>query len=313
VRLGRSGLPVSVVGLGCNNFGSRLDADKTRTVVHAALDAGVTLFDTADIYGQGLSEEYLGKALGPRRNEVVLATKFGMDMQGANGPDWGARGSRRYIRLAVEASLRRLGTDWIDLYQLHAPDPRTPIAETLAALTELVHEGKVRYLGCSNFSGWQVADADWTARCGGFERFVSAQNYYNLLHRSVETELTPACAEFELGILPYFPLASGLLSGKYHRGESAPEGTRLSGRAEALSDERFDAVEKLEGFAKERDLSLLQVAIGGLAAQKAVASVIAGATKPEQVLANVEAGDYRPSAEDLAALDAIATPSRSMP
>jgi aryl-alcohol dehydrogenase-like predicted oxidoreductase len=313
VRLGRSGLPVSVVGLGCNNFGSRLDADKTRSVVHAALDVGVTLFDTADIYGGGLSEEFLGQALGSRRHEVILATKFGMDMQGANGPDWGARGSRRYIRRAVESSLRRLGTDWIDLYQLHAPDPKTPISETLGALNELVHEGKVRYLGCSNFSGWQVADADWTARTQGLERFISAQNHYNLLNRSVEAELTPACVEFGLGILPFFPLASGLLSGKYRRGEDAPEGTRLAGRAEALSDDRFDAVEKLEAFAKERGLSLLQVAIGGLAAQKAVASVIAGATKPEQVLSNVEAGTYRPTPEDLVALDAVATPTRSMP
>lgn len=313
MRLGRSGLPVSVVGLGCNNFGTRLDAEKTRSVVQAALDVGVTLFDTADIYGQGLSEEYLGQALGQQRHEVILATKFGMDMQGANGPDWGARGSRRYIRRAVESSLRRLGTDWIDLYQLHAPDPRTPIAETLGALSELVHEGKVRYLGCSNFSGWQVADADWTSRTNGLERFVSAQNYYNLLHRSVEAELSPACDQFGLGILPYFPLASGLLSGKYHRGEGAPEGTRLAGRSEALSDERFDAVEKLEVFAKERGLSLLQVAVGGLAAQRAVASVIAGATRPEQVRSNVDAGGYRPSPEDLAALDAIATPTRSMP
>ena len=311
--MGNSGLPVSVVGLGCNNFGGRIDAEKTAAVVHAALDAGVTLFDTADIYGQGLSEQYLGQALGPRRHEVVLATKFGMDMQGANGPDWGARGSRRYIRRAVESSLRRLGTDWIDLYQLHAPDPRTPIAETLGALTELVREGKVRYLGCSNFAGWQVADADWTARANGLERFISAQNYYNLLHRSVEAELAPACEQFGLGILPYFPLASGLLSGKYRRGEAAPEGTRLAGRPDALSNDRFDAVEALETFAEERGLSLLDVAIGGLLAQKAVASVIAGATKPEQVRANVEAGRYRPSAEDLAKLNEIAPPARSMP
>jgi aryl-alcohol dehydrogenase-like predicted oxidoreductase len=313
VRLGRSGLPVSVVGLGCNNFGSRIDAEQTRAVVQTALEAGVTLFDTADIYGKGLSEEFLGQALGTRRDEIVLATKFGMDMQGANGPDWGARGSRRYIRRAVEASLRRLGTDWIDLYQLHAPDVRTPISETLGALTELVHEGKVRCLGCSNFAGWQVADADWTARANGLERFISAQNYYNLLNRAVEVELTPACDQFGLGILPYFPLASGLLSGKYRRGEDAPEGTRLAGRPDSLSDERFDAVEKLEAFAAERGLSLLQVAIGGLASQKAVASVIAGATRPEQVLANVEAGTYRPTADDLAALDAVAPPTRSMP
>ena len=281
--------------------------------MHAALDAGVTLFDTADIYGQGLSEEFLGQALGTRRHEVVLATKFGMDMQGANGPDWGARGSRRYVRRAVESSLRRLGTDWIDLYQLHAPDARTPIAETLDAMTELVHEGKVMYIGCSNFTGWQVADAEWTARTNGTERFISAQNHYNLLNRAVETELVPACEHFELGILPYFPLASGLLSGKYRRGEQAPEGTRLAGRQDALSDERFDAIEKLEEYAKQRGLSLLQVAIGGLGAQKAVASVIAGATKPEQVRANVEAGAWRPSPEDLAMLDEVVTPGSTLP
>ena len=312
-RLGASGLPVSVVGLGCNNFGGRIDADQTRLVVHAALDAGVTLFDTADIYGRGRSEEFLGGALGTRRDEVVLATKFGMDMQGANGPDWGARGSRRYVRRAVESSLRRLGTDWIDLYQLHAPDVRTPIAETLGAMTELVHEGKVRYIGCSNFTAWQVADAEWTARTNGTERFISAQNHYNLLNRTVETELAPACEHFGIGILPYFPLASGLLSGKYHRGEKAPEGTRLAGREDALSNERFDAIDRLEAFAKERGLSLLQVAIGGLGAQKAVASVIAGATRPEQVRANVEAGAWRPTPEDLAHLDQAVAPGSSVP
>jgi len=308
-RLGNSGLAVSVVGLGCNNFGGRLDADRTAQVVHAALDAGITLFDTADIYGNGLSEEYLGKALGSRRDEIVLATKFGMDMQGANGPDFGARGSRRYVLRAVEASLRRLGTDWIDLYQMHAPDSKTPIDETLEALSGLVRDGKVRYIGCSNFSAWQVADADWTARDRGLHRFVSAQNHYNLLNRAPETELTPSCEHFGLGILPYFPLASGLLSGKYRRGEPAPEGTRLSGRDDALSDERFDAVEKLQTFAQERGLTLLQVAIGGLAAQPAVASVIAGATSPEQVTSNVEAGRWRPGAEDLEALD-LAAPTR---
>jgi aryl-alcohol dehydrogenase-like predicted oxidoreductase len=282
-------------------------------VVEAALDAGVTLFDTADIYGQGHSEEFLGQALGKRRSEIVLATKFGMDMQGANGPDWGARGSRRYVRLAVESSLRRLGTDWIDLYQLHAPDARTPIAETLAAMTELVHEGKVRYIGCSNFSAWQVADAEWTARSNGSERFISAQNHYNLLYRGVETELAPVCEHFGLGILPYFPLASGLLSGKYRKGEQAPAGTRLAGREDSLSSERFDAVEKLRAFAEQRGLSLLQVAVGGLAAQKAVASVIAGATRPEQVIANVEAGAWRPTPEDLSALDQAVTPGSNLP
>jgi aryl-alcohol dehydrogenase-like predicted oxidoreductase len=311
-RLGDSGLAVSIVGLGCNNFGSRLDADQTKSVVEAALDAGVTLFDTADIYGGGKSEEFLGKALGSHRDEIVLATKFGMDMQGANGPDFGARGSRRYIRRAVESSLRRLGTDWIDLYQIHGPDGRTPISETLDALSELVTEGKVRYIGNSNFAAWQVADADWTARSQRSQRFISAQNNYSLLNRSVENELSAACDHLGIGILPYFPLASGLLSGKYRRDTPAPEGTRLAGRADALSAERFDAVEKLEAFADKRGLSLLQVAIGGLAAQTAVASVIAGATKPEQVKENVEAGSWRPVPEDLSALNEIAPPGRSM-
>jgi aryl-alcohol dehydrogenase-like predicted oxidoreductase len=303
-RLGNSGLAVSVVGLGCNNFGGRIDADQTAEVVHAALDAGVTLFDTADIYGGGRSEEMLGKALGDTREEVIVATKFGMDMQAANGPDFGARGSRRYIRRAVESSLRRLGTDWIDLYQMHAPDAKTPIEETLSTLSDLVHEGKVRYVGCSNFSGWQVAHADWTARSTGSERFISAQNNYSLLNRTVETELVPSCEEFGLGVLPYFPLASGLLSGKYRRDEPAPEGTRLAANPAALSGSRFDAIDRLQRFADDRGLSLLQVAIGGLGAQKGVASVIAGATRPEQVRANVEAGAWRPTDEDLAALDA---------
>lgn len=299
---------MSVVGLGCNNFGSRLDADQTREVVHAALDAGVTLFDTADIYGASRSEEYLGEALKSNRAEVLIATKFGMDMQGVNGPDFGARGSRRYVRIAVEASLRRLNTDWIDLYQMHAPDPKTPIGETLSALDDLVRDGKVRYIGCSNFNSWQVADADWTSRQNGYERFVSAQNHYNLLNRSVETELVPACEHFGLGILPYFPLASGLLSGKYRRGEEPPEGTRLAHNRGALSDARFDVIDELETFASDRDISLLDVAIGSLAAQKGVASVIAGATRPQQVRANVEAGTWRPTKEDLAAIDAIVAP-----
>ncbi|MFZ0664841.1 MAG: aldo/keto reductase [Acidimicrobiales bacterium] len=311
-RLGNSGLAVSVVGLGCNNFGGRIDADQADAVVHAALDAGVTLFDTADIYGGGRSEEMLGRSLGPRRDEVIVATKFGMDMQGANGPDFGARGSRRYIRRAVEASLRRLGTEWIDLYQMHAPDPKTPIEETLSALNDLVHEGKVRYVGSSNFSGWQVAHADWTARTTGSERFISAQNNYSLLNRTVETELVPSCEQFGVGILPFFPLASGLLSGKYRRDEPAPEGTRLAANPTALSAARFDAIDHLQKFADERGLSLLQVAIGGLGAQKAVASVIAGATKPEQVRANVEAGEWRPTDEDLAALDAAVAPGSTV-
>ena len=304
-QLGDSGLTVSTVGLGCNNFGRRLDQDATTSVVRQALDSGVTLFDTADIYGVGASEELLGVALGSQRENVVVATKFGMDMQGGNGPDWGVRGSRRYIRKAVEASLRRLGTDWIDLYQMHRPDPLTPIEETLAALGELVREGKVRYLGSSNFTGWQVVDADWTARTAGTERFVSAQNEYSLLEREVEDEVVPACEHVGVGLLPFFPLASGLLTGKYRAGEQAPDGSRLAGQEARLADADWDTLGRLEAYAAERDLRLIDVAIGGLAAQPAVASVIAGATKVEQVLDNVAAGAWEPTADDLAALDQI--------
>ena len=307
-RLGESGLMVSVVGLGCNNFGQRVDADRTREVVAAALDAGINLFDTADTYGgQGRSEEYLGAALKGHRDEVVIATKFGHDMGGANGPDWGARGARRYIVRAVEASLRRLGTDWIDLYQMHQPDPGTPIEETMAALDDLVHAGKVRYLGHSNFTAWQVADSAWIARTRGLTPFVSAQNHYHLLHREVETELVPACQRFGLGILPYFPLASGLLTGKYRRDTPAPEGTRMAAErfAARLRQAPWDTIEALERYAAGRGLTMLDVAIGGLAAQPGVSSVIAGATRPEQVHANVAAGQWQPSAGDLATLDEL--------
>ncbi|RKT78698.1 aryl-alcohol dehydrogenase-like predicted oxidoreductase [Terracoccus luteus] len=307
-QLGDSGLTVSAVGLGCNNFGRRLDQDATTAVVRAALDAGITLFDTADIYGMGASEEQLGVALGAERENVVVATKFGMDMQGANGPDWGSRGSRRYVRKAVEASLRRLGTDWIDLYQLHRPDPHTPVGETLAALDELVREGKVRYLGSSNFTAWQVVDADWVARSEGRERFVSAQNEYSLLERDVEDELVPACEHVGVGLLPYFPLASGLLTGKYRRDEKAPEGTRLASMDDRLAAADWDTVEALQAYADARDLRLVDVAIGGLAAQPAVASVIAGATSVEQVADNVRAGSWHPSPDDLAELDEITAP-----
>lgn len=303
--LGPSGLVVSTVGLGCNNFGARMADEDVPAVVHAAIDAGVTLFDTADIYGNaGGSETLLGKALRGRRDQVVVASKFGMDMRGANGPDWGARGSRRYIRIAVENSLRRLGTDWIDLYQYHEPDGVTPIEETLGALTELVAEGKVRYLGSSNLAGWQVIDADWTAKSSGYEAFVSAQNEYSWLKRSAETELVPALEHTGLGLLPFFPLARGLLTGKYRRGEPAPAGSRLA-RAELsshLTDTVFDTVEALSAFAADRGITLLDIAIGGLAAMPSVASVIAGATKVSQIEANVAAGQWRPTAEDLQAL-----------
>jgi aryl-alcohol dehydrogenase-like predicted oxidoreductase len=298
---------VSVVGLGGNNFGRRIDEDATRAVVDVAIECGITLVDTADIYGEkGGSETVLGEVLQGRRDRVVLATKFGMDMGGANGPDWGARGSRRYVRRAVEASLTRLRTDWIDLYQYHAPDGVTPIEETVAALDELVREGKVRYTGSSNLAAWQVADADAHARHHGVTRFVSAQNAYSLLDRTAERELAPACAAHGVGILPYFPLANGLLTGKYRRGEPAPAGTRLESRLDTVRDRAFDRVDALTQFARDRDLSLLDVAIGGLAAQPAVGSVIAGATRPEQVEANAAAGSWEPSVDDLAALDEIA-------
>jgi len=309
-RLGESGLPVSVVGLGCNNFGRRIDRDASLAVVRAALDAGITLFDTADTYGtpHGASESLLGEGLKGGRDNAIVATKFGMDMHGANGPDWDARGSRRYIQRAVEASLRRLDTDWIDLYQLHEPDHLTPIEETLAALTDLVTAGKVRYIGCSNFAGWRLADASWTASAGGLIPFVSVQNEYSLLIREIEAEVVPACERFGVGILPYFPLAHGLLSGKYRRGERPAAGTRLAKRLEVYDHADWDTIDALAAYAAERGRTLLDVAIGGLAAQPCVASVIAGATTPEQVHANVAAGSWEPTPADLAALDEIVPP-----
>jgi aryl-alcohol dehydrogenase-like predicted oxidoreductase len=307
-RLGNSGLVVSAVGLGTNNLGVRLDEAASKQVVDAAFDHGITLFDTADSYGH--SEARLGVLLKGRRDDVVIATKFGMDTGrrgNSNGADWGARGSRRYVRRAVEASLRRLQTDWIDLYQLHQPDPATPIEETLSALNDLVREGKVRYIGSSNFKGWQVAEAEWAARTRGFERFVSAQNEYSWLNRGVESDLVPALEQYGIGLLPYFPLASGLLSGKYRRGEGAPEGSRIAawGAESMLNDRNFDIIEALQTFAASRGVSLLDVAVGGLAAQPAVASVIAGATSAEQVATNVKAGEWEPSMVDLAELDAL--------
>jgi aryl-alcohol dehydrogenase-like predicted oxidoreductase len=306
-RLGASGLTVSVVGLGTNNFGMKLDDDGCREVLDAALDAGITLIDTADSYGQ--SEARLGALLKGRRDDVVLATKFGSDVTRMgldNGADWGARGSRRYVRRAVEASLTRLQTDWIDLYQLHRPDPQTPIEETLSALDDLVREGKVRYVGHSNFSGFETAHAEWTARTRGYERFISAQNEYNLLKTRAETDLVPALQQYGIGLLPYFPLASGLLTGKYSRGADLPEGSRLQAWGMTISDRDFDKVERLTAFAQERGRSLLDVAIGGLAARPTVSSVIAGATSAEQVRANVAAGAWVPTAEDAAALKEIA-------
>jgi aryl-alcohol dehydrogenase-like predicted oxidoreductase len=298
--LGAGGPEVTVVGLGCNNFGRRADLEQTRAVIDAALDEGVTLLDTADIYGpQGTSETYMGEVLEGRRDRIVLATKFGMPFEGA--PEI-PRGSRDYIRWAISESLRRLRTDVIDVYQMHQPDPDTPIEETLTALHELVQEGKVRWIGSSNFSPEQVEEADRIARERGLTRFVAAQNRYSFVHREVEDELLPTCERLGIGVLPFFPLASGLLTGKYVRGVQASEG-RLAGSD--IPDEQFDRVEALQAFADERGVPLLDVAIGGLAAMPAVTSVIAGATKPEQVRANVKAGAWEPMADDLAALRAL--------
>ena len=313
-RLGDSGLVVSVVGLGCNNFRARCSDEDAFATIDAAIDAGVTLFDTADIYGdKGGSEELIGEALAKngRRDDVVIATKFGMDM---GGPPHEARGSRHYVRRAVRASLRRLQVDHIDLYQLHEPDPITPIEETLTALDELVKEGLVRYVGSSNLGGWQIVDADWVARSAGVERFISAQNHYSLLAREVEAEVATACEHVGVGLLPYFPLANGLLTGKYRRGEPPPAGTRLGNNpqraGEVMTEEALDRVERLTAYGEKVGASLLDIAIGGLAAQPAVASVIAGATKPEQVRANVAAGAWEPTADDRAAIDGIVPAGR---
>jgi len=293
-------LDVSVVGLGCNNFGGRLDAAGTAAVVSAALDAGITLFDTADIYGGTRSEEFLGRALGERRRDVVLATKFGMKV------DDERRGARpEYVHQAAEDSLRRLGTDYIDLYQLHEPDPSVPIADTLGALDELVQAGKVREIGCSNFSVAQLREARAAVRPGA-ARFVSVQNQYSLLHREPEQGVLQECEREGLAFLPFFPLESGLLTGKVRRGQRAPEGSRLSeGRyaGRFLSDERLDVVEELIAFAESRGHTLLELAFSWLLAHPPVASVIAGATKPEQVRANAAAAAWRLTSADLAEID----------
>ena len=292
-RLGDGGPEVSVVGLGTNNFGRRCDYERTLAVIDAALDAGITLFDTADIYGQGMSEDYIGRALEGRRDRVILATKFGMEMQ--ERPDE-SRGRPEYIRWAVEGSLRRLRTDVIDVYQLHRPDDSTPIEETLGALNELVDEGKVRWIGASNFSAAQIEAAETAAREKCTARFVSVQNEYSLVEREAEDEVLPACEKLGIGFLPYFPLASGLLTGKYRRGEEATEG-RLAGQE--IADARWQRVEALQEFATARGIAMLDLAFAGLLAQPAVTSVIAGATKPEQVRANVAAGAVELSPEDV--------------
>jgi aryl-alcohol dehydrogenase-like predicted oxidoreductase len=308
--LGDSGLLVSVVGLGCNNFGGRLDTARTRAVVDAAIDEGITLLDTAESYGgKGASELALGEVLRGRRDQVVLATKFGGADMGY-GPAAGAKGSRGYIKTAVEKSLTRLRCDYIDLYQLHTPDPVTPIEETLAALDDLVTEGKVRYLGHSNLAGWQIADAARAAAGSGRTPFVSAQNHWSLLERAVEREVVPASRHFGVGLLPYFPLANGLLTGKVRRDEGIPGGTRLAEprRAGYVTDAKLDKVESLIAWGEREGASLLEIAIGGLAAQPGCSSVIAGATSPEQVKANAAAGRWEPTAEQLAAIDEIVPP-----
>ena len=298
--LGDDGPEVTVVGLGTNNFGPRIDFDRASTVVDAAVDAGITLFDTADIYGQGTSEEFIGRALDGRRDRVMIATKFGKEMD--ENPSE-RRGSREYIRWAVEGSLRRLRTDYIDLYQMHEPDESTPVEETLGALQELVTEGKVRFAGNSNYSAEQIQEADGLARERVVARFVAAQNHYSLVERAIEDDVLPVCERLGLGQLPYFPLASGLLTGKYTRGVAPTEG-RLVGRA--VAEERWDRYEAVQRYADERGVPILHVAIGGLLAlSPAVSCVIAGATKPEQVRANVEAAGWEPPADDVSALRAL--------
>jgi aryl-alcohol dehydrogenase-like predicted oxidoreductase len=304
-NLGKSGLQVSVAGLGCNNFGRRCDQQQTSAVVDKAIELGVTFFDTADVYGpRGLSEEYLGRALQGKRRDVIVATKFVAPM--GEGPLWGGA-SRRYIFDAVEASLGRLGTEYIDLYQIHFPDRNTPIDETLRALDDLVRAGKIRYAGCSNFDGWQVVEAQWIARREHYTALTSAQNHYNLFERRIERELVPACKAYGLSVLPYFPLANGFLSGKYRKGETPPEGSRLaSPRGEALlTDANFATLEKLESFAQGHGHTVLELALGWLASQPPVASVISGATSPGQIEQNVKATEWRLTAEEMAEVDSI--------
>jgi aryl-alcohol dehydrogenase-like predicted oxidoreductase len=304
-NIGRSGLHVSLIGLGCNNFGGRTGINESKDVIHAALDAGITLFDTADIYGgQGGSEIALGQWLGPRRKEIVLASKFGMAMDAGEKKG----GSRRYIMQAVEDSLRRLTTDWLDLYQLHRPDPLTPIEETLRALDDLIRAGKVRYIGCSNLPAWQVVDAKATAEMTGLNAFICAQDEYSLLFRQPETELIPALTAKGMGLLPFYPLAGGMLSGKYQRHASAPAGTRFADAKLAsryLHDANWPKVEKLQAFCAARGKTLLELAFSWLAMQKVVPSIIAGATRPEQVAQNVSAASWRLTAEDLSEIDQI--------
>jgi len=305
--LGPSGLIVSTIGLGCNNFGRTGTASEsqegTDAVIDAAIDAGVTFFDTADIYGaeRGLSETLMGNSLVGKRDKIVLASKFGMDMAGVNGPDWGVRGSRRYVRLAVESSLRRLRTDWIDLYQLHRPDPATPIEETLSVLDDLITEGKVRYIGHSNLAGWEIADAEFTARLNGHPRFISAQNEYSLIVREAEKEVLPAVNRYGLGFLPFFPLYNGLLTGKFSRDGGPADSRIMMIRKHLLDDAPWDAIERYRAFCDQRGVTMLQATFAWLLAQPGLTSVIAGATRPEQIVQNAHAANaWNPSSEEVA-------------
>lgn len=306
-NLGRSGLRVSAIGLGCNNFGGRIGVEASRAVVDAAIEHGITLFDTADVYGEkGGSETLLGEILGHRRHDIVLASKFAMPM---DEKDVLKGASRRYIVSAVEASLKRLKTDWLDLYQQHRPDPLTPIEETLRTLEDLVHQGKIRYYGCSNLPGWQVVEAAWTARTHNLSGFVSCQDEVSLVVRHHETDLMPAMRQYGLGMLPYFPLASGLLTGKYKRNTPMPGDARLTNTARLadkyLTDKNWHIAEKLEDFATARGHTILELAFSWLLSRAPVSSVIAGATKPEQIAANVKAGGWVLTAADLAEIDKI--------
>jgi aryl-alcohol dehydrogenase-like predicted oxidoreductase len=306
-NLGRSGLRVSAIGLGCNNFGGRIDLEATRKVIHKAIDLGITLFDTADVYGnRGGSETLMGQVLGDRRKDIVLATKFGSPMS-----DDGVKkgGSRRYIVGAVEDSLRRLKTDWIDLYQLHVADPLTPVEETLRALDDLVRQGKVRYLGVSNMPAWRVVESQWTSRVCGLNAFTSCQDEYSLVMRGIERDIVPATNAYGMGILPYFPLANGLLTGKYSRNAPMPANSRLTTTQRLaeryLTDANWAIAEKLKDFSKSRGHTILELAFSWLLARPPVASVIAGATRPEQLEQNVKAGEWKLSDVDMAEIDAI--------
>jgi aryl-alcohol dehydrogenase-like predicted oxidoreductase len=308
-NLGQSGLRVSSIGLGCNNFGGRIDEAATKAVIHKALDLGITLFDTADVYGErGGSEEVMGRILGDDRKRIVLATKFANPMDDSGEM---VGGSRRYIMSAIEDSLRRLKTDWIDLYQMHRTDPRTPIEESLRALDDLIRQGKVRYIGCSNFPAWQMTDAAWTARVAGLNGFVSCQDEYSLVHRTPEAELLPAAQKLGFGLLPYFPLASGLLTGKYRRNTPLPAGTRLAATQRLadryLTEPNWATAERLGDFAEAHGRTMLELAFSWLLARRPVASVIAGATRPDQLEQNVKAGDWVLTAGELAEIDRIAT------